>query len=185
MSRRRKDPLRALTQDERRVLEQIARAQTEPASHVARAKALLAVAAGQSYAEAAQAGGRKSNDAVSQLVSRFNQAGVAAIEPHRAPGAPPTYGVAERERILAEARRTPDCERDGTATWSLSTLQHTVRQAPDGLPKVSTYTIWVVLRDAGFSWQKTRTWCETGTVKRKRKSGTVTVTDPDTEAKKV
>ena len=185
MSRCRKDPLRPLTLDERTVLEQIARAQNEPASHVARAKALLAVADGQSYGAAAQAAGRKSNDAVAQLVSRFNQEGNAAIEPHRAPGAPPTYGVAERERILTEARRTPDREGDGTATWSLSTLQQALRHAPDGLPKVSTYTIWAVLREAGFSWQKSRTWCETGTVKRKRKSGTVTVTDPDTEAKKV
>jgi transposase len=174
-----------LTRDERTVLEQIARAQNEPARHVARAKALLAVADGQSYGAAAHAAGRKSNDAVSQLVSRFNHEGIAAIEPHRAPGVPPTYGVAERERILTEARRTPDREQDGTATWSLSTLQSALRHAPDGLPQVSTYTIWTVLREAGFSWQKSRTWCETGTVKRKRKSGTVTVTDPDTEAKKV
>ena len=185
MSRRRKDPLRALTPDERNVLEQIARAYSEPASHVARAKALLAVADGQSYAAAARAAGRKSNDAVSHLVSRFNQEGLAAIEPHHSPGATPTYSVTERQRILAEARRPPEREQDGTATWSLSTLQRTLRQASDGLPKVSTYTIWLVLHEAGFAWQKSRTWCETGTVKRKRKSGTVVVTDPDAEAKKV
>lgn len=185
MSRRRKDPLRALTADERSVLEQIARAYNEPASHVARAKALLAVADGQSYVAAARAAGRKSNDAVSHLVSRFNQEGLAAIEPHLSPGAPPTYSGAERERILVEARRTPERERDGTATWSLSTLQRTLREASDGLPKVSTYTIWIVLHEAGFSWQKSRTWCETGKVKRKRKRGTVEITDPDAEAKKV
>ena len=45
MTRRRKDPLRPLRQEEREILEQIARAGSEPASHVARAKALLAVAA--------------------------------------------------------------------------------------------------------------------------------------------
>ena len=92
--------------------------------------------------------------------------------------------MAERDRILKEARRTPDRERDGTATWSLTTLQRVLRKAPDGLPHVSTYTIWLVLRDTGFSWQATRTWCETGTVKRKRKAGTVLVTDSDTTAKK-
>jgi len=92
--------------------------------------------------------------------------------------------VAERDRILKEARRTRDSERDGTATWSLTTLQRALRKAPDGLPHVSTYTIWLVLRDTGFSWQATRTWCETGTVKRKRKAGTVLVIDPDTSAKK-
>ena len=79
MTRRQKDRLRPLTDEERTVLIRISRAQSEPASHVARAKALLAVADGASYTEAARAAGRRSNDAVSQLVSRFNREGLAAI----------------------------------------------------------------------------------------------------------
>ena len=43
----RKDPLRVLTKEEQDVLKQIARARSEPASHVARAKSLLAVVIGQ------------------------------------------------------------------------------------------------------------------------------------------
>jgi len=184
MTRRKKDPLRPLTDEERILLKQISRAQSELASHVARAKALLAVAEGKSYTDSAKAAGRRSGDAVSQLVSRFNQEGIAALEPRHGGGPQTIYGVAERERILAQARRQPDPEQDGTATWSLSTLQHALRQAPDGLPDVSTYTIWVVLQEAGWSWQKNRTWCETGKVKRKRKSGVVEVTDPDATPKK-
>ena len=184
MTRRRKDTLRVLTKEEREVLEQIARARSEPASHVARAKSLLAVADGKTYGEAAKAAGRRSDDAVSQLVSRFNQEGLAAIEPRYGGGPQPVYGVAEQERILAEARRTPDREQDGTATWSLSTLQQALRQAPDGLPQVSTFTIWMTLRQAGWSWQLDRTWCETGKVKRKRKAGIVEVIDLDATAKK-
>jgi transposase len=130
---------------------------------------LLAVAAGQTYQAAAESAGRKSNDAVSQLVSRFNQEGLAALVPHHGGGPAVAYGPAERERILAEARRPPDRERDGTATWSLNSLQRALRQAPDGLPHVSTYTLWQVLRGAGFSWQVSRTWCETGKVKRNEK----------------
>ena len=53
-----------------------------------------------------------------------------------------------------------------------------------GLPNVSTYTIFQTLREAGYSWQRTRTWCSTGSVQRKRKGGIVTVTDPETEEKK-
>lgn len=184
MSRRRQDPLRPLSDEERTVLRQIARARSEPASHVARAGMLLAVAEGKTYQAAAEAAGRKSNDAVSQLVSRFNQEGLAALVPGHGGGPSVAYGPAERERILAEARRAPDRERDGTATWTLSTLQRALRQAPDGLPQVSTYTIWRVLHEAGFRWQKSRSWCETGKVKRKRKAGVVEVTDPDAEAKK-
>ncbi|HEX6383764.1 MAG TPA: helix-turn-helix domain-containing protein [Anaerolineae bacterium] len=184
MSRRRKDPLRPLTDEERTVLTQIARAQSEPASHVARAKMLLAVANGKTYQAAAEMAGCKSNDTVSHLVSGFNREGLAALVPRHGGGPAVAYGPTERERILAETRRQPDRERDGTATWTLSTLQRALRQAADGLPRVSTYTIWCVLREAGLSWQKSRTWCETGKVKRKRKAGVVEVVDPDTEAKK-
>jgi transposase len=185
MTRRQKDPLRPLTQEERKLLIRISRSHAEPASHVARAKALLAVAEGKSYTEAAKAAGRRSGDAVSHLVSRFNREGLAALEPGHGGGRRPTYAAPERERILAELRREPDREEDGTASWSLSTLRRALREAPDGLPEVSTYTIWKVLRESGFHWQRTRSWCETGKVKRKRKSGEVVeVTDPDAEAKK-
>jgi hypothetical protein len=59
-----------------------------------------------------------------------------------------------------------------------------LRQAADGLPQVSTYTLWLTLRQANWSWQRARTWCDTGTVKRKRKAGVVEVVDPDALAKK-
>lgn len=184
MTRRRKDPLRPLTDDERAWLERISRASSEPASHVARAKALLAVADGQTYQAAAAAAGRRSNDAVAQLVARFNHVGLDALVPGHGGGPTATYTSSERDRILAEARRMPDREADGAATWSLTTLQRALRRAPDGLPQVSTATIWTVLHDAGWSWQQSRTWCDTGKALRKRTSGVVEVTDPDTEAKK-
>jgi transposase len=184
MTRRKKDPLRELTKEEREWLEQISRSQSEPAIHVARAKQILAVAEGSEYTEAAQKSGYKSGDTVSQLVSRFNQEGLNAIEPRHGGGPPVQYGVEERERILKEVRRKPLPEVDGTATWSLSILCQTLRKAPDGLPGVSEDTIRKVLLEAGYSWQKTRSWCETGQVVRKRKQGKVTVTDPDTMAKK-
>lgn len=184
MSRRQKDPLRPLTPEERACLEQLSRARSEPASQVARAKALLAVAAGHSYQAAATAAGRRSGDAVAHLVARFNAEGLPALEPGHGGGPLPRYSLAERERILVEVRRPPDREQDGTATWSLTTLQRALRQAPNGLPAVSTYTIWQVLHDAGFSWQRSRTWCNTGIVVRKRKSGKVVVEDPDSTVKK-
>ena len=184
MTRRQKDPLRALTPEEQAALERLRRSPGEPASHVARAKALLAVAAGQTYTAAAHAAGRRSGDAVAHLVTRFNQHGLAAIVPGHGGGPPPTYTVAERTRILAAARRAPDREREGTATWSRMTLRRARRTAPDGLPTVSTGTIRAVLIDAGWTWQRSRSWCDTGTVQRKRKRGSVTGIDPDAEAKK-
>jgi transposase len=184
MTRRQKDPLRLLTPHEHVVLTRLSRSTTAPASLVARAKALLAVAAHQSYTMAAHLAGRRSGDAVSQLIGRFNQQGLAALQLRHRGGPRVVYDRPARERILHEALRPPDREIDGTATWSLTTLQRALRRAPDGLPRVSTYTIWRVLRETGWSWQRSRTWCPTGTAQRLRKAGVVTVSDPEASGKK-
>src|SRR5436190_6445355 len=141
MSRRKKDPLRPLTDTESAALTQLSRSQAAPAAPVARAAMLLAVARGDDYQQAARAAGRRSGDAVSHLVARFNAEGLDALTPRHGGGRSPTYGPEARGRIVAEASRVPTPERDGTATWSLSTLRRSLRAAPDGLPRVSTYTI--------------------------------------------
>ena len=185
MPNRQKAPLRALTPAERRVLEAVARAGSERADRVARAKALLAVADGAAFAVAARAAGRTSGVAVARLVARFTTEGLAALTPGHGGGPPVVYDAAERERILREFHRAPDRERDGTATWSLTTLQRALRRAPDGLPAVSTWTILGVLWQAGYTWQRDRTWCHTGVVRRRRRDGRVAVlTDPDAAPKK-
>ena len=184
MTRRQTDPLRPLTPGEAAALTKLTRAPSATVAQAARATILLAVAAGASYQRAAYAAGRRSAHAVAALVTRFNQVGLAALDPPHGGGPAPLYTVADYDRILAEAQRPPDRERDGTATWSLSTLQRALRRAPDGLPQVSRSTIWAVLRDAGWRWQRDRSWCPTGTALRHRKSGVVTVHDPDTVPKK-
>jgi len=185
MARAPKEGLRLLTGDEWAGLTTIARAGSERADRVARAKAVLAVAAGASFTAAAQQAGRRSGDGVAKLVVRFNRAGLAALDRRQGGGAPVQYGPAERERILPEFRRPPDRERDGTATWSLTTWQRAWRTAPDGLPTVSTQIILDTLWEAGYTWQQSRTWCHTGEAKRKRKDGSVVVTtDPGATQKK-
>ena len=116
MSRRRKDPLRPLTDDEHRQLTRLSRSHTAPAVRAARAVLLLAVADGSDYQQAARAAGRKSGDAVSHLVARFNRDGLAALDPRHGGGHKPTYDAAARDRILREAARTPAPETDGTST---------------------------------------------------------------------
>jgi transposase len=184
MSRRKKDPLRPLTDAERDELAQIGRSQAAPAVEVARARILLAVARGDDYQQAARAAGRRSGDAVSHLVARFNAEGLAALTPRHGGGRRPTYGPEAAGRIAAEAARPPTPEADGTASWSLSALRRALRAAPDGLPRVSTYTIRRVLRESGASYQRTRTWCPTGTAVRRRKAGPAVVVDPDADPKK-
>src|SRR5215218_7244567 len=184
MSRHQKDPLRPLTAAERQELTRLSRSPSAPAAQVERARALLALAEGASDTAAAHQVGRRHTETISAWVSRFNRDGLAAVQPRHGGGPRLCYGIDAQQRILAEMARAPQREQDGAATWSLSLLQRALRKAPDGLPKVSTYTIWRTLHEAGLSWQKSRTWCETGVVRRQRKHGVVSVSDPDTMAKK-
>jgi transposase len=185
MARRQKAPLRALSVAERSELARLRRSRRTSAAQVARATALLAVADGQSYLAAARQAGRRDGDTVAAWVARFNREGLAAVVPRHGGGPPIRYGDVQQRRSLAEAGRIPDRARDGTATWSLSTLQRALRHAEDGLPTVSTYTIWRTLHAADLSWQRSRTWCATGVVVRqRRRGGTVVVTDLEAAAKK-
>src|SRR3712207_5578071 len=119
MARRQQAPVRALSLAEQTSLEQVARARSEPAERVIRAKLLLAVADGAPFTVAARSVGRCLGVAVRRLVACFNAAGSAALTPRPGGGPLRQYGPAERERILREFRRPPDREQNGTATWSL------------------------------------------------------------------
>ena len=173
-----KAPLRTLTAAERAALAQITRASSERVDRVRRATALLAVARGASFAEAARQAGFRSSSAVAALVVRFNWHGMAALTIAAGRGRTPTYDRQARQRIVATAQAQPERRDDGTATWSLGMLQRRLRR--DGMTRVGTSTIRRVLQDAGSSYQRTRTWCPTGTAQRVRKSGVVTVVDPQT-----
>jgi transposase len=173
-----------MTPEEQQLLAQLSRSQTAPAVEVTRAKLLLAVARGDDYRAAAHSVGRRSGDAVSHLVARFNTEGLAALTPRHEGGRVALYDQAAARRILGVVERPPTPEADGTATWSLSALRTTLRSAPDGLPTISTYTLCRVLHEAGYGYQRTRSWCPTGAALRRRKAGAAVVTDPDAAPKK-
>ena len=174
-------PLRALTADEERALQSLAKATSERVDVVRRAQAILAVHAGHPYTQAAHAAGYQSGDSVRWLVERFNQRGLASLHIAAGRGRQAQYTVTQRERILQELQRTPDRQADGTATWSLKTLERALRR--EALPQVSASTIRVVLQEAGYRFGQTRTWCPTGTAVRKRRGRLVTVQDPKAEEK--
>lgn len=184
MGRKPKVLLRALTSEEQALLEKLSRARSSPSAQVKRASILLAVAQGKSFTAAAQQAGRRDIESVSNLVKRFNQEGIAAIEPRHGGGPKPKYGPKERQLILEQAKEEPIVERDGMASWSLSSLEKRLRSDSEELSEIGKTTIWGILKENGFSWQKDRTWVKTGRVLRKRKAGIVEVVDPDTEAKK-
>lgn len=182
MARAQKEPLRPLSDAERRMLEDVSKASSERVDRVRRARALLRVADTGSFAQAARHAGFRSATAVADLVHRFNRQGMPALDIAAGRGRRPTYERDTRARVVAVAQEQPRRREDQTATWSLRTLQRRLRR--EGLDRMGTSTIRRVLQDAGSSYQRTRTWCPTGTALRKRKGGPVQVTDPETEEKR-
>src|SRR5712691_5813583 len=92
-------PLRDLTEAERQHVSALVRATSERADVRQRAVALLAVAEGQSYTASARRAGYASGEAVSRLVHRVNQRGLAALEIASGRGRKPT-DTADCQQIL-------------------------------------------------------------------------------------
>src|ERR687886_881505 len=107
MSRRQKDPLRALSAEERTELTRLSRSRSAPPTWVARATALLAVADGQSYLAAARRAGRRDNDTVAAWVARFNREGLPAVRPRPGGGASPRHRAGGEQRTPAADRPAP------------------------------------------------------------------------------
>ena len=95
---------------------------------VHRVRALVAVASGKPFTEAAHEAGLKSGDGVGKLVKRFNARGLAALSIAAGVGRKPTYASEHHARILAEMQREPARRADQTATWELLTLRVALHQ---------------------------------------------------------
>ena len=99
-----KEPLRPLTAEELAALRRVAKASSERVDRVRRAKALLSVAQGRSFRQAAQEAGLRSGTAVAELVGRFNRHGLAALRIAGGRGRKATYDPAARTQLLATAQ---------------------------------------------------------------------------------
>ena len=181
MGRAVKEGLRSFAKPEEQELQRIVKATSERVDTVRRAKALLAVAAGKSRTAAGQEAGL-SREGVSQVVKGFNQRGLDVLSIATGRGRKPTYTHEQRGRIVREVQREPDRQEDQTATWSLMMVRAALRETD--LPEIAAETIREVLHEAGYSYQRTRTWVRTGYALRVRKSGTVTTYDQETPEKK-
>ena len=170
MAPQQKERLRALTAEEQGTLERSGRRRAGGTTQVQRATALLAVAPGRASRRRRGARAMPAAARCTALVRRFKRGGWPRWPSRRGAGRSATYDAATRAQVVAMAQRLPDRKRDGTATWSLSTLARAVRReavpAPEGAHRSRQ-----ILRDAGSSYQRTRTWCPTGTAERKRKAG--------------
>src|SRR2546421_1561486 len=107
MGQPQKHPLRPLNGQEERELRRIVKASSERIDVARRARALLAVAAKQSFPQAASTAGFAEARSVSELVERFNEHGLAALSIAAGRGGQTTHTNEQQGRVLLEKQRPP------------------------------------------------------------------------------
>jgi transposase len=120
-----------------------------------RAGIVLASTQGRSASEAAAMFAATAQYA-REVIHAFNEQGFAALDPKWSGGRRRKFGPQTRETIARVAKTAPPQLGLPFTTWSLTKLvEHLgIRERIS----VSTETVRTVLRDAGISWQATKTW---------------------------
>ena len=91
-----------------------AQSRTLPAGDVFRAKLILALAEGHSYSRI-EAELHTSRPTIARWKARFEQAGIAGLEPHHKGSSPRTVTPAVQARVLRKTQQAPS---DGSTHWS-------------------------------------------------------------------
>ena len=89
------------------------------------------------------------------VIKAFNQMGFDALNPKWSGGRPRRIGPQVREQICRIAKTPPARLGQPFTAWSLSKLRDYLAH---NAITVSTETIRQILREAGISWQATKTW---------------------------
>ena len=93
---------------------------------------------------------------VREVIHAFNTEGFAALDPKWRGGRPRKFSPAARELICQIARSTPSALGQPFTTWSLTKLVAYLAEHRRLL--ISTEAVRRILRQAGISWQATKTW---------------------------
>ena len=99
---------------------------------------------------------RRQRGYVREVIHAFNEVGFAALDPKWSGGRPRKFTPAARDLICQTARSTPSALGQPFTTWSLTKLVAYLAEHRRLL--ISTETVRRVLREAGISWQATKTW---------------------------
>ena len=122
-----------LDEQQRWQLEEIRRSQSLPAGFVLRAKIVLLLGDGWSYAPIADKLDTTTRT-VGKWKRRFLEAGLDGLETERPGQAPPKLTAKLRARILNATRRKP---RDGSTHWSCRKLANQL-----GVSKTMVHRVW-------------------------------------------
>ena len=128
-------------------LERLSRSRSGEVRMAERAGIILACLGGRRNDEIARELGVRPNT-VGQWRRRFAEHGIAGLRDQPRTGRPAKYGVALRDRILAQLELPPPA---GMASWDGGSLAEALGVSDDA--------VWRALRKEGIQLQRHRSWC--------------------------
>jgi transposase len=148
-----------LTDQEGQRLQQIVRRGKHGSIRVRRAMVIMASASGTPAPAIARLVAAD-EDTVREVIHRFNEVGLAALDPSWAGGRPRRISAQDTEFILATAATRPVKVGRPFTHWSLRKLADYLARNPDRIVRIGRERLRQILREHGVSFQRTRTWKE-------------------------
>lgn len=147
--------LRALSEEEARVIKKLAHSRTASARLVQRAKIIELAHEGHTIPQIVQLL-QVSEPMVRQWWQRFEQRGVAGLEDAPRSGAPTRYTAENKARVLEAALTRPSDLNVGFTSWTFERLAAYVQERL-GIRMKKT-RIFEILQEEGLRWRKQETW---------------------------
>lgn len=160
--------VRRLTDQEGQRLQQIVRRGSTSSVRYRRAMMLLASAGGNRVPVIAQLV-QADEDTVRDVIHRFNEIGLACLDPQWAGGRPRQLSDDDKDFVIATATTRPRKLGEPFTRWSLRKLCAYLRTVHGRVIRIGREALRCLLARCGITFQRTKTWKES--------------TDPDRDAK--
>ncbi len=147
--------MRALTEEEERVITKLARSRTASVRLVQRAKIIQLAKEGHTIPQIMQQLGMTER-IVRKWWKRFEQQGLAGLEDAPRPGAPSRYTAENKARVLEAALTRPSDLDLGFHCWTFERLAAYVHEHL-GIHMQKT-RIFEILQEEGLRWRHEETW---------------------------
>lgn len=147
--------LRALTDEEARVIAKLVRSQTASVRLVQRAKIVQWASQGETIPQITTELGCASN-VVRKWFKRFSTQGIAGLEDAPRSGAPSRYTAENKARVVATARTRPSDLGLPYSSWTFERLAAYLHEEI-GLTMKKT-RIFEILQEEGLRWRRQETW---------------------------
>ena len=147
--------LRALTEEETKIIKKWSQSRTEEARRVERATIIRLADAGHSVPQIAQSLG-VSQKMVRQWIKRFGELGLAGLEDAPRSGAPARYTAEVKAQIIAAALTAPEQVDQPFGSWTFERLNHYIREELHIHMKKTR--MFEILQEEGLRWRQQETW---------------------------